>query len=84
MDTHMKTTIDLPDALLKAAKAVAARDGTTVRELVDAGLRQVLRQRQATVAFVLVDASVGGNGLRPEMRERSWDEIRQLAYGDRA
>ena len=31
----------------------------------------------------LRDASVDGNGLRPEFRDASWAEIRDAAYGDR-
>jgi hypothetical protein len=39
----MKTTIDLPDALLHRAKVAAARRKTTLKELVQAGLDWVLR-----------------------------------------
>jgi hypothetical protein len=31
----------------------------------------------------LRDASVGGNGLRPEFRSASWAEILNTAYADR-
>lgn len=79
----MKTTIELSDALLEEAKRIAARDGATLRELVESGLRRVLRERRAKGAFVLRDARVGGRGLRPEARGRSWDELRELSYGDR-
>ena len=57
---HMKTSIDLPDALLDEAKKVAARDSTTLRDLVEAGLRRILRERRAKKPFVLRDARVGG------------------------
>ncbi|MCC7542113.1 MAG: DUF2191 domain-containing protein, partial [Deltaproteobacteria bacterium] len=53
------------------------------RELVEAGLRRVLRERRAKGVFSLRDARVGGNGLRPELRGRSWDDIRDLAYEGR-
>lgn len=39
----MKTTIDLPDALLHEAKVVAAQRKTTLRELVVNGLQIALR-----------------------------------------
>jgi 2'-5' RNA ligase len=39
----MKTTVDLPDELLREAKASAAREGTSLRELLTAALRNHLR-----------------------------------------
>lgn len=82
MGTRMKTTIDLPDALLADARRVAAKEGSTLRALLEAGLRRILRERRQRQAFVLKDGSVDGRGLRPELRGASWDTIRQMAYGD--
>ena len=79
----MKTTIDIPDPLLESAKAVAAREGTTLRALVESGLREILENRERAQSFRLRKASFGGNGLRPDAKELSWDETRKLAYGDR-
>ncbi len=39
----MKTTIDMPDDLFRAAKASAALHGTTLRQLVTETLRQALK-----------------------------------------
>jgi len=75
----MKTTIEISDAILERAKAVAAEEGTTIRALVEDGLRQVLRTRRAG-PFRLRDAAVGGRGLTPEFRDASWDKIRDAAY----
>jgi Arc/MetJ family transcription regulator len=81
MGTHiMKTTIEISDALLERAKALAAREGTTVRALVEDGLRQVLRSRRGGPEFRLRDASVGGHGLSPEFRDATWDKIRDAVY----
>lgn len=38
----MKTTLELPDPLFRRAKIVAAQRGTTMKELVIAGLQQVM------------------------------------------
>ena len=82
MVTHMKTTIEISDAILERAKAVAAREGTTLRALVEDGLRQVLQNRRAGT-FQLRDASVDGNGLTPEFAGAGWDRIRDAIYDGR-
>jgi len=80
----MKTTIDLADPLLDEARALAQRDGTTLRALVEQGLRLVIAQhRRRTAPFRLRDASFAGNGLRPEIEGASWDRLRELAYEGR-
>jgi plasmid stability protein len=40
----MRTTLNLPDGLMEAAKARAARDGRTVTSLLEEGLRAVLAE----------------------------------------
>ena len=83
MGTHMKSTIDIADTLLAEAKQAAAREGTTLRALVEAGLRQVLRERRARHApFALRRASFKGKGLRSELQGQPWEQIRKLAYED--
>ena len=79
----MKTTFDLPDALLEEARRIAAARATTVKALVEAGLRRELRERARSAAFELRDESFGGRGLRPEVESASWDRLRELAYGGR-
>jgi hypothetical protein len=83
MVTHMKTTIDIADALLTEAKAVAAEQGTTVRSLVEEGLRLAIARRREGEAFRLRPASFNGDGLRPDVALVRWDEIRGLIYGGR-
>ncbi len=80
MVTHMKTTIEISDALAKEAKAVAARERTTLRALIEAGLRQLLRGRRRRESFQLRDASFRGRGLQPGFRDADWQRIREAAY----
>ncbi len=79
----MKTTLDISDPLFKAAKQAARRDGTTIRALVEQGLREVLARRGNRQSFQLRDASVGGSEMPSGTRQMSWEQIRALAYGDR-
>jgi hypothetical protein len=75
-----KTTVDIPDDLLVQAKALAAHERTTLREIVERGLRLVVRRRGPTERFRLRDASVDGDGLNPEFEGASWDRIRDALY----
>lgn len=68
MDAQMKTTIDLPDALLAAAKAHAALHDTTLQALVEQSLAHTLREAKNAQAFTLRDASVCGKGQTPAAR----------------
>ena len=80
MGTHMKTTIEITDSLLARAKRVAASEGTTLRELVETGLRRVLEQRQTKRTFTFRDQRVRGRGLQPGFRSATWAELRTVAY----
>jgi hypothetical protein len=79
----MKTTVEISDALAQQARALAAREKTTLRALIEAGLRHVLRERRQKRRFELRDASFRGNGLQPEFREGDWQRIRDAAYEGR-
>jgi hypothetical protein len=79
----MKTTVDIADPLLEEAKALAARRGTTLRSVIEEGLREVLANEPSTArAFRLRDASVGGKGLTAGFRDRPWSDVLDAAYGD--
>jgi hypothetical protein len=72
----MKTTIDIADALLEAAKAAAARENRTLRELVEQGLRTVLAgKRGRGPGFKLRDASFAGRGLQPGVELGRWERV---------
>lgn len=78
MGDHMKTTIDLSDALFNAAKDMASQRQTTMRALVEEGLRRVLADAAAKTrpAFKLKDARVRGKAvLLPD--PRSWRQLEE-------
>ncbi|MBI3206961.1 MAG: DUF2191 domain-containing protein [Myxococcales bacterium] len=79
----MKTTVEISDALLESAKELAAREGSSVRRLIEDGLRRVIAERQKRGRFQLRDASFRGNGLSPAFREAGWDQIRDAIYEGR-
>jgi len=83
LGTHMKTTIEISEQLLREAKRTAARDGTTLRTLVEQGLRHELSARRGPASFRLRKASFKGKGLQPGAVGLSWDQIRDLAYSGR-
>lgn len=79
----MKTTIELGDSLLAEAKRLAAEENTTLRALVEAGLREVLgKHRKRAAPFRLRRVTTKGRGLRPALQDASWQQLRELAYGD--
>jgi hypothetical protein len=83
MVTHMKTTVEIADTLCEEAKRVAASEGSTLRELIESGLRRELRERQSRPPFELRDASFRGRGLQPEFRDGDWSRIREAVYEGR-
>jgi hypothetical protein len=83
MVSHMKTTVDLPDDLLRAAQQVARAEGTTLRSVVEEGLRAVIARHRTAQRFELRDVSVPGRGLQPEFAGADWATIRDASYGHR-
>lgn len=65
----MKTTIDLPDELLRQAKATAALRGESLKELVTVALRAQLERHGATPPGPPGWRSVFGRARREEVEE---------------
>ena len=70
----MKTTLEISDPLLDEVRKLAARDGTTLRALVERGLHHVVTEKKAK-PFKLRDGSFKGNGLNPDRAGASWEKI---------
>ncbi|MEA2990959.1 MAG: hypothetical protein QOG83_3670, partial [Alphaproteobacteria bacterium] len=79
----MKTTLDISDPLLREARQLAARERTTLRALVEQGLRTVVADKNRRAPFKLRKASFKGRGLRPELKDADWDRLRDLSYEGR-
>jgi len=80
----MKTTIEMSDPLFKSAKELAQRSQTTLRDLIEEGLRRVISDSQvnAKLAFKLEDASVGGKVVLMPEPER-WQQLEEEHVIDR-
>jgi hypothetical protein len=79
----MKTTVEISDALLEEARKVAAREHTTVRALIEQGLRQTLAERERAREFRLRKVTFRGEGLQPGVADATWERIRDLVYEGR-
>ena len=79
----MKTTVEITDSLLHQARKLAAREGVTLRTLLERGLHRVIAESKRSAPFKLRPASFKGKGLQPEFHDASWEKMRDLVYKDR-
>ena len=79
----MKTTVDIADPLFESARRLAAQQGTTMRALIESGLRAVLdAHRAAPARFAVRDARFEGDGLAAGVEIDNWPQIRSMLYED--
>jgi hypothetical protein len=82
MVVRVKTTVDIAEAMLREAKLIAAREGTTLRALVEEGLRHVIDKRaEETTGFRLRDCSYGSGGGMPGIDINDWMSMKHLTRG---
>jgi hypothetical protein len=79
----VKTTIEISDPLLEKARRLAAREGVTLRTLVERGLSRVISETKKPGSFKLRRAAFRGKGLQAEFGDASWESIREAAYEGR-
>ena len=79
----MKTTVEVSDTLLREVRELAAREGVTLRTLVERGLHRIVAETKDSAPFKLRRASFRGRGLQEELGEAAWDSVRDLTYRDR-
>ena len=76
----MRTTLELSDVLAEQAKALAKKRGSSMKALIEEGLRKVVEEEARRERnFQLRDASVDGGGLAPGV-ELEWGTIRHFLY----
>ncbi len=83
MASHMKTTIQIPDSLLQEARRLARRESTTLKALVEQGLRRTLAERKERGGFHRRKATFKGRGLQHLVAGAGWEQIRELSYEGR-
>ena len=84
MVTHMKTTIDIADALFRAVKREAEKRGTTFKDVVESSLRQLLASSEkGATPFTLRKHPFKGEGVAEGIAEGDWARIRGIIYESR-
>ena len=85
MVSHMKTTIHIPDIIFNEARKVAQQEKTTLKALVEEGLRKVISERRSRnpSEFELRKATFKGQGLQPHLAGVTWDQILDISYEGR-
>ena len=79
----MRTTVDISDTLHEEARKVAAAEKTTMRALIEEGLRKTIDERKRRGKFTLRQVTFAGNGLHEDAAGASWNRIREMAYEGR-
>jgi hypothetical protein len=79
----MKITIQITDSLLKEVRKLANEENTTLKSLMEEGLRRILSERKRRGKFKLRKATFKGNGLQSNLEGGGWDRIRDLSYEGR-
>jgi len=76
----MKTTIDIPEPILRKVSDIAAAQGLTLKEIVTVALQEIIRvASKSRKNFKLEDRSVGGGWLSDHLVGAPWEEIRALS-----
>ncbi|OGQ26087.1 MAG: hypothetical protein A2138_17510 [Deltaproteobacteria bacterium RBG_16_71_12] len=80
----MKTTVEMSDVLLRRAKKLAARRGTTLRAVIEDALRAALEAEEGPRAVAPIRThTFGGRGLQAGLSWSDWATIRAMSYQGR-
>ena len=83
MVSYMKTTVNIPDSLFEDVRRLAHEEHTTIKDLVEEGLRRALDEHRRSKPFRLRRATFKGKGLQGPLAGASWERIREIAYEGR-
>lgn len=79
----VKTTFDLPEALVRDVKQLARERGTTAKAIVQQALLHALAEHKQVARFVLHDASsTGWESMAPEFRGLPLHELVLQSYDE--
>jgi len=70
----MKTTVQIPDSLIKEARKLAAEEQTTLKALMEEGLRRIISEHRRRGGFKLRKATFGGKGFHNHLKGAAWLE----------
>lgn len=79
----MKTTVEMSDVILRRAKKLAARRGTTLRAFIEDAVRAALEAEERAGGAPLRTHTFGGQGLQPGLTWSDWATIRTMSYEGR-
>jgi hypothetical protein len=79
----MRTSVDIPDLLLRRAKRLARERGITLRQLLVDGLTTALEREEPAPKHRMKDRSYGEGGLASGLSWSDTERIDELSYGDR-
>jgi hypothetical protein len=79
----MRTSVEIPDPLLRRAKKLARERGVSLKQLVIDGLRTVVEREAAPAAHRMKDHSFGQGGLVDGLSWSDTESMNEQVYGDR-
>lgn len=79
----MRTSVEINDVLFNRAQRCAHQRRTTLRALVEEGLRRLLTEPRRGPKFRLRNATFRGKGFQSKARNASWEDIRSAIYEGR-
>jgi hypothetical protein len=82
MLTHMRTSVDIPEPLLRRAKKLARERGIPLRQLLIDGLRSVVENDVKVSAHRMQDHSFGRGGLVEGLSWSDSERLNELSYED--